>query len=83
VSTLSVARLRRAAGDEGLCLHIQLALPESDLASFQAGLEIIGDPVTTNQRAQRKAVKLLQRTVGDRLLRLKRRLMEDGQTPAL
>jgi hypothetical protein len=83
VSTLSASRVRRGAGDDRLRLRILLARLESDLAYFQARLEIIGDPVTTNQRAQRKAFKLLHRTIGDRVLRLKRRLVEDEQTPAL
>jgi hypothetical protein len=83
VSTLSAARVRRRAGDEGLRLRIRLARLESDLAYFQARLEIIGDPTTTNQRAQRKAFKLLHRTIGDRVLRLRRRLVQSEQPQAL
>jgi hypothetical protein len=83
VSTLSATRARRGGGDERLRLRIRLARLESDLAYFQARLEIIGDPTTTNQRAQRKAFKLLHRTIGDRVLRLRRRLVQSERPQAL
>lgn len=81
MSTLSASSEPRGDRDERVRLRIRLARLESDLAYFQARLELIGDPATTNQRAQRKAFKLLHRTVGDRVLGLKRRLVESEPSP--
>ena len=49
---------------------------ESDLAYFQARLEIIGDPETSNQHAQRKAFKLLYKAFGNHIVRTKQRMAE-------
>lgn len=38
---------------------VELARMEADVAYFQARLELIGEPTTSNQTAQRKAFKLL------------------------
>ena len=43
------------------------------MAYFQARLEIIGEPGSTNQMAQRKVFKLLHRTVAEVVLRAKRK----------
>lgn len=54
--------------------RVRLARMESDLAYFQARLEIIGEPRTSNQRAQRKTFKLLYKAFGNHIVRAKRRL---------
>ena len=54
----------------------RLAKLEADVAYFQARLEIIGDPETTNQLAQRRAFGVLSRITGEELMSRKRRLME-------
>ena len=48
---------------------------ESDLAYFQARLELIGNPETSNQNAQRKAFKLLYRAVGQQIVVAKERMV--------
>jgi hypothetical protein len=55
-----------------------LARMEADMAYFQARLEILGEPVTANQQAQRKVFKLLHKSLGDRVLKAKRRMI-DGE----
>jgi hypothetical protein len=49
--------------------RLDLARIEADLAYFQARLELIGEPTSANQRAQRKLFKLLHEQVGIRLAR--------------
>jgi hypothetical protein len=39
--------------------RVRLARLDADLAYFQARIEILGDPVTMNQQAQRKAFTAL------------------------
>jgi hypothetical protein len=56
--------------------RIKLAHMESDAAYFQARLEIIGDPETSNQHAQRRVFKLLYKAFGNRIVRAKQRLAE-------
>jgi len=46
----------------------RIARLEADMAYFQARLEIIGEPESTNQLAQRKAFKLLHRSIAERVL---------------
>jgi hypothetical protein len=53
--------------------RLRLARLEADMAYFQARLEIIGEPGSTNQMAQRKVFKLLHRTVAEVVLRAKRK----------
>lgn len=53
--------------------RLRLARMEADMAYFQARLEIIGEPDSTNQMAQRKVFKLLHRTVAEVVLRTKRK----------
>lgn len=53
--------------------RLRLARMEADMAYFQARLEIIGEPGSTNQMAQRKVFKLLHRTIAERVLRNKRK----------
>jgi hypothetical protein len=57
--------------------RVRLARLEADLAYFLARLEIIGDPGSTNQMAQRKVFKLLHKTLAGRILQAKR---EDSET---
>ncbi len=42
------------------------------MAYFQARLEMIGEPGSTNQMAQLKVFKLLHKNVGGKILRAKR-----------
>jgi hypothetical protein len=58
--------------DERRRHRVRLARLEADMAYFQARLEIIGEPDSTNQMAQRKVFKLLHRSVAERVLRAKR-----------
>ena len=46
------------------------------MAYFQARLEIIGEPDSTNQMAQRKVFKLLHRSIAERVLRAKRQYVQ-------
>lgn len=55
----------------------RLASLEADVAYFQARLEIIGEPQTANQLAQLKVFKLLKKSLGDTIVRTKRRMIED------
>jgi len=57
---------------------VHLASLEADLAYFQARLEIIGEPRTSNQQAQHKAFRLLHRSFGDLLLDTKRQMVHDA-----
>ena len=56
--------------------RIRLAKLEADMAYFQARLEMIGEPGSTNQMAQRKVFKLLQQSLGSKILQAKRRYSE-------
>ncbi len=56
--------------------RVRLARLEADLAYFLARLEIIGDPESTNQMAQRKVFKLLHKTLAGRILKAKRQYSE-------
>lgn len=56
--------------------RVRLARLEADLAYFLARLEIIGDPESANQMAQRKVFKLLHQTVAGRILTAKRQYSE-------
>ncbi|MGE5153051.1 MAG: hypothetical protein ACM3ST_03460 [Bdellovibrio bacteriovorus] len=62
--------------DERRRHRVRLARLEADLAYFQARLEIIGEPDSTNQMAQRKVFKLLHRSVAERVLRAKRQYVQ-------
>ncbi len=59
-------------------LRICLADLEADLAYFQARLEILGEPETANQLAQRKVFNLLHKSLGEMVLKGKRRMVEEG-----
>jgi len=54
--------------------RIELARMESDLAYFQARIELIGEPATTNENAQHKLFQMLCRTFQNHILRAKREL---------
>jgi hypothetical protein len=58
--------------------RVRLARLEADMAYFQARLEIIGDPVSANQLAQRKVFKLLHSAVSSKLQGAKRQFSELG-----
>jgi hypothetical protein len=58
--------------------RVRLARLEADLAYFQARLEIIGEPGSANQMAQRKAFRQLHKTLAGRVLQAKR---EDSHAP--
>ena len=62
--------------DEQKRHRVRLARLEADLAYFQARLEIIGEPGSTNQMAQRKAFKLLHKNTGGKLLKAKRQVSD-------
>ena len=64
--------------DERARRRTRLANLEADVAYFQARLEIIGEPRTTNQQAQRRVFKLLHKSLGDKIIRAKRRMVEGG-----
>ena len=55
-----------------------MASLEADVAYFQARLEIIGEPQTANQLAQRKAFKALHESLGGMILKSKRRIIEEA-----
>jgi hypothetical protein len=57
--------------------RVTLAQWEADLAYFQARLEIVGDPETTSQVAERKVFALLSKVVGEEIVRGKRRMMDE------
>jgi hypothetical protein len=46
------------------------------MAYFQARLEIIGEPDSANQMAQRKAFKFLHRSIAERMLRAKQQYLQ-------
>lgn len=56
--------------------RIRLARLEADMAYFQARLELIGIPNSSNRAAQRKVFNLLHKTVASKILKLKRRFAE-------
>jgi hypothetical protein len=55
---------------------IRLAILEADVAYFQARLEILGEPRTANQLAQRKVFNLLHKSLRDVILKSKRRMVD-------
>ena len=67
-----------AISDERRRRRVSLARLEADMAYFQARLEMIGEPGSTNQVAQRKVFKLLHKTTSGRILQAKR---EYSETP--
>ena len=56
--------------------RIELAHMESDLAYFQARLEILGEPKTTSEIAQRKLFRILSRTIGNKIVEIRRELAQ-------
>jgi hypothetical protein len=65
----AIERLHRTA---------RLAKLEADVAYFQARLELLGEPRSANQLAQRKVFKLLHKNLGESILKAKRRLVDGG-----
>jgi len=68
----------RSNADEHARRRALLARREADVAYFQARLEILGEPRSANQLAQRKVFKLLHKSVGEKILQAKRRMIEEG-----
>lgn len=64
--------------DERRRHRVRVARLEADIAYFQARLEVIGEPESTNQMAQRKVFKLLYRSIAERVLRAKRQYSQLG-----
>lgn len=64
--------------DERARLRVRLARLEADAAYFQARLEILGEPRSANQLAQRKVFTLLHKSVGEKILQAKRQMIEKG-----
>ncbi|NEX22020.1 hypothetical protein G3480_17195 [Thiorhodococcus mannitoliphagus] len=62
--------------DERKRHRIRLARLEADMAYFQARLELIGAPNSSNRAAQRKVFNLLHKTVASKILKLRRRFAE-------
>jgi hypothetical protein len=58
--------------------QIRVAQLEADMAYFEARLELIGEPKTANQLAQRKAFKLLLKTVSSKVSKIKEERPEAG-----
>lgn len=67
---------RAADSDERKRQRVRLARLEADMAYFQARLELIGAPNSSNRAAQRKVFNLLHKTVANKILKLKRRFAE-------
>jgi hypothetical protein len=63
--------VERVAVEERRRRRIRIARMEADLAYFQARLELIGEPISSNQRAQKKLFELLHREIGTRLSAVK------------
>jgi hypothetical protein len=62
--------------DERRRHRVRLARLEADMAYFQARLEIIGEPDSANQVAQRKVFKLLHHAIAERVLKAKRQYVQ-------
>jgi hypothetical protein len=71
-----MAHPESAISDERKRRRVSLARLEADIAYFQARLEMIGEPDSTNQMAQRKVFKLLHKITGARILEAKREYSE-------
>ena len=69
---------RRAENMERWRRKAHLANLEADAAYFQARLEILGEPETINQLAQRRLFVLLHEEVTDLIGKSRRRMLEDG-----
>ena len=53
------------------------------MAYFQARLEILGEPRTANQLAQRKIFKVLHKSLGEMILEIKRRMVDEEKDTRL
>jgi hypothetical protein len=53
---------------------LRIARLEADLAYFEARLELLGEPRSTNQQAQRRVFQLLCEGIGARLAEERQRL---------
>ena len=73
---IKFANPEAAISDERKRRRARLARLEADIAYFQARLEMIGEPGSTNQMAQRKVFKLLYKTTGAKIVQAKRECSE-------
>ena len=74
--TMSFASVDHWTPDQRTRRRIQMARLEADMAYFQARIELIGEPCTSNQRAQFKLFGLLHKSLGGKLLHAKKRQVE-------
>ncbi|MBK1723504.1 hypothetical protein [Thiocystis violacea] len=73
-----VKNAKSADSDERKRQRVRLARLEADMAYFQARLELIGEPNSSNRAAQRKVFDLLHKTVATKVLKVKRRFLDLG-----
>jgi len=64
---------RQTSGDRNVWGRFSLSGIEADLAYFEARLELIGTPRTSNQKAQVETFRFLRQAMGDILNRLRRK----------
>lgn len=69
-------RSKASDSDERKRQRIRLSRLEADMAYFQARLELIGAPSSSNRAAQRKVFNLLHKTTASKVLKVKRRFTE-------
>jgi cell division septum initiation protein DivIVA len=62
-------------------LKLRVSALEADLAYFAARLELIGEPVTSHQRAQIKAYRALEKALESILKRLHTSARRNGDNP--
>ena len=60
---------------------LRLVTLEADLAYFQARLELLGEPRSANQWAQRRTYELLRKSLGELILKTKRRIADSRADP--
>jgi hypothetical protein len=58
-------------------LRVRLASLEADAAYFQARMDILGEPETTNQLAQQRVFEVLRKGLEDLILKTKRRMLDE------
>ncbi len=56
--------------------RVRLSRLEADMAYFQARLELIGSPNSSNRAAQRKVFNVLHEITANKVLKVKRRCVE-------
>lgn len=56
---------------------LRIARLEADLAYFEARIELLGEPRSANQHAQRRAFQLLCESLAERLVHERKRMLGD------